>query len=346
MRALTIRPGRVGPVSVDEMPEPDPADGPVLVGTLAVGVCGTDRELVSGDDYGAAPPGEDRLVLGHEAVGRVLAAPPDAGLAEGDLVVGMVRHPDPVPCGSCAVGEWDMCTNGRYTEHGIKGLHGFARERWRERPDRLVRLDPALDAVGVLLEPASVVAKAWEHVDRIGGRAHWSPRTVLVTGAGPVGLLAALLGAQRGLEVHVLDQATDGPKPALVAALGGTYHAAGVDELELRADVVVECTGAAPLVAGVLDRAAPGGVVCLTGVAPAEHGAPLRLGRAVVLGNQVLFGSVNANRRHYELAAGALAAADRGWLERLLTRRVPLERAAEALDWRPGDIKVVLEVAA
>lgn len=344
MRALTIRPGQVGSVSVDDVPEPDPADGPVLVGTLAVGICGTDRELLSGDAYGSAPPGADRLVLGHEALGRVLE--PAGELAAGDLVVGIVRHPDPVPCPSCAVGEWDMCTNGSYTEHGIKGLHGFARERWRERPERLVRLDPGLHSVGVLLEPASVLAKAWDHVERVGRRAHWTPRTVLVTGAGPVGLLAALLAGQRGLEVHVLDRATDGPKPELVAALGGTYHSGPLERLDLLADVVIECTGAPELVGAVLDRAAPSGVVCLTGVAPDGDGAPTRLRRGLVLGNQVLFGSVNANRRHYELAAAALAAADAGWLERLITRRVPLERAAEALDGRPGDIKVVLAVAA
>jgi glucose 1-dehydrogenase len=287
-------------------------------------------------------------VLGHESLGRVLAAPPGSDVGRGDLVVGIVRRPDPVPCPSCAAGEWDMCRNGRYTEHGIKGLHGFARERWREDADRMVRLAPGLDRVGVLLEPASIVAKAWDHIERIGRRAHWEPGTVLVTGAGPIGLLAALLGAQRGLEVHVLDQTTDGPKPEAARALGATYHAGEVGDVGLEADLVIECTGVPQLIAAVLHHNAPDGIVCLTGVSAQGRQLTLDLGglnRMMVLQNDVVFGTVNANRRHYQLAADALAAADRAWLERLITRRVPLERAEDALDRRHGDIKVVLEIA-
>ena len=114
MKALTIRPGNAGSARLDDVAEPDPAEGAVLVEAVAVGICGTDRELVVGD-YGEAPPGEDRLVLGHESLGRVLEAPPGSGLDRGDLVAGIVRRPDPVPCPACAAGEWDMCRNGRYT---------------------------------------------------------------------------------------------------------------------------------------------------------------------------------------------------------------------------------------
>ena len=330
MRALTIRPGEGNPPEVVELPEPDPAEGPVLVQSLAVGICGTDRELLAGDGYGAPPPGADRLVLGHEGLGRVLAGP-----GTGDLVVGMVRHPDPAPCPPCAAGEWDRCANGDYTEHGIRGRHGFARERWRTTPDRLVRLDPALDRVGVLLEPASIVAKAWEGIERVTGPGR---HTVLVTGAGPIGLLAALLGAQLGHDVHVLDLAADGPKPALAGELG-TYHTADPPE----ADVVVECTGAPEVVAAVLAGLPRNGTLCLTGVSP--HPVPVELTRDLVLFNQVVLGTVNANRRHYERAAAALRAADRSWLERMITSRVPLDQAAGAFG-PTADIKVVLEVAA
>jgi hypothetical protein len=128
------------------------ADGSVLVETLAVGICGTDHEIISGD-YGEAPPGDDYLVLGHESLGRVVEAPEGSGFADGDLVVGIVRRPDPVPCANCAVGEWDMCRNGRYTERGIKGRHGYAGERYRIHPEFAVKLAPDLDRVGVLLEP-------------------------------------------------------------------------------------------------------------------------------------------------------------------------------------------------
>src|SRR6185312_12642333 len=122
-------------------------------------------------------------------------------LNPGDLVAGIVRRPDPVPCSSCEVGEWDMCRNGLYVECGIKKRHGFARDRWRVEPEFAVRLEPTLGPLGVLLEPTSVVSKAWEHIDRIGSRAYWAPRTVLITGAGPIGLLAAMLAVQRGLSV-------------------------------------------------------------------------------------------------------------------------------------------------
>jgi glucose 1-dehydrogenase len=150
MRAITVRPREAGSVRLDEREEPAPEAGPVLVAALAVGVCGTDREILEGH-YGEAPPGRERLVLGHESLGRVLEAPPGAGIAKGDLVVGIVRKPDPVPCRACAAGEWDLCENGRYVEHGIKGLDGFAAERYRLPLSHAVRLDPALATTGVLI---------------------------------------------------------------------------------------------------------------------------------------------------------------------------------------------------
>nr|WP_173158412.1 glucose 1-dehydrogenase [Phytohabitans suffuscus] len=336
MRAVTITPGKKDSLRlVDDAPEPPEAEGPVLVEALAVGVCGTDREIIA-MDYGEAPPGEDTLILGHESLGRVLADP-TATFQPGDLVAGIVRHPDPVPCANCAVGEWDMCRNGRYTECGIKARHGFARERWRVEPHFAVGLDPGLAGVGVLLEPTSVVAKAWEHIAAIGSRAHWEPQTVLVTGAGPVGLLAALLGTQRGLTAHVLDRATDGPKPELTARLGATYHTGQVSDLDFEPDIVVECTGAPPVVVQVIDKVGPDGVVCLTGVSSAGGQVGIgasTLSRAVVLENNAVFGSVNANRRHWNAAAEALGRADREWLAGLITRRVPVDAYAEA--YAPG----------
>jgi glucose 1-dehydrogenase len=205
MQAITVIPMQAGSARLDDVAEPLGEEGDLLVQTLAVGVCGTDLEISRGG-YGWAPPGRDRLVLGHESLGRVLGAPGSSGLRPGDLVVGIVREPDPEPCVSCAAGEWDMCRNGRYTEHGIKQLDGFLRERYRIDSDHVVKLDPALERTGVLLEPTSVVAKAWDHIERIAARAVWRPRVVLVVGAGPIGLLAALLAVQRGLEVHVLDR--------------------------------------------------------------------------------------------------------------------------------------------
>jgi threonine dehydrogenase-like Zn-dependent dehydrogenase len=168
---------------------------------------------------------------------------------------------------------------------------------------------------------------------------------VVVTGAGPIGLLAALLGVQRGLEVHVLDVVEEGVKPRLSRELGAEYHTKAIGELGLAPDIVVECTGVPSVVVDVLYESGHDGIVCLTGVSPKGRNITIDaggLGREIVLQNDAIFGSVNANRAHYEQAAQALAAADVGWLGRLITRRLPLDGFAEALEARPDDIKVVL----
>ena len=344
MRALTVQPGVANSIRLDDVPPPPASDGSVQVRALALGICGTDREIVDGL-YGAAPPGAARMILGHESLGRVEEVPHGCAVKRGDLVVGIVRRPDPVPCPACAAGEWDMCRNGRYTERGIKQRDGYGAEHFRVEPDFLVPLDPALETLGVLLEPASVVAKAWEQVLRIGGRAaHWRPGLALVTGAGPVGLLAALIGVQRGLEVHVFDRARDGVKPELARALGATYHSGEFGAL--CPYIVIECTGVGSVVLDVIGRTAPDGIVCLAGVSSGGHMLKFDIGeinRTLVLENDLVFGSVNANRRHYAAAAQALAQADKNWLARLITRRVPLDRWREAFEKRDGDIKVVVD---
>jgi len=341
MRAVTIVPGKAGSQRLDEVAEPAREQGALLVRTLAVGVCGTDRELLDGD-YGEAPPGAERLVIGHESLGRVIEAPPESGFRTGDMVVGIVRHPDPVPCVNCALGEWDMCKNGRYTERGIKQADGFAAERWSNKPEFTIKVNPALGLAAVLLEPASILAKAWEHIERIGRRARWAPHLVLVTGAGPVGLMAALMGVQRGLEVHVLDRNNVGPKPRLIRELGAQHH---LKHPGIEFDIVVECTGAPQVIAQAVAGSSPGGIVCLTGLGGKTHVASFdiaTLNQSLVLENRVVFGSVNANRRHYEDAAWALAHADRGWLERLLTRKVALGHWHEAYEKHEHDVKTVL----
>ena len=348
LRAITVEPGRGGSARLEEVPDPSPPEGAVLVRAVALGVCATDREIVSGQ-YGTAPPGEARLILGHESLGKVEAAPPESGLQPGDTVVGIVRRPDPVPCVACAAGEWDMCRNGRYSERGIKARHGYGSEWFRVEPEFSLKIDPALQHLGVLLEPASILAKAWEHIVRIGHRARgWQPRTLLVTGAGPIGLLAAMMGLQRGLDVHVFDHNQSGVKPALVRDLGGTYHDTAIADIfeHFLPDIIVECTGVPSVIRDVLGRTAATGIVCLTGVSSPHRLQDADFGwlnRTLVLDNQVVFGTVNANRRHYEMAADALAHADRKWLSRLITRRVPLDRWREALEPRPDDVKVIIE---
>jgi threonine dehydrogenase-like Zn-dependent dehydrogenase len=347
LRAITVHPLHADSIELRDVPEPPEDGGALLVEALALGVCGTDREIIAGD-YGEAPQDSERLILGHESLGRVREAPAGSDFQTGDHVVGIVRHPDPVPCPACAVGQWDMCRNGQYTEHGIKGLNGFGAERWRIDPPFAVKVDPALGLNAVLMEPASVVAKAWDHAHPLWRLAE-APRRVLVTGAGPIGLLAALLGKQRGLDVHVYDRNKSGPKPDITASLGATYHCDTVEDLAgLKADIVIECTGVPEVIVTLLPQVAPDSLICLTGVGAARR-VEFDIGlfnRNLVLNNGTVFGSVNANLRHYRMAADALARADPAWLSRLITRRVPLARYADAFDHRKGDIKTVIEFAA
>jgi threonine dehydrogenase-like Zn-dependent dehydrogenase len=345
MKAVTVEPHTRDTARLEDIPEPDLAQGSVLVEAIAVGVCGTDAEIVDGH-YGWAPPGRTRLVLGHESLGRVLDPGHSGALREGDLVVGIVRRPDPVPCPNCAVGEWDMCRNGQYTERGIKQIDGFMSERWRIESEYAMKVDRSLGLLGVLLEPTTVVTKAWEQVRLVGERAYWEPRTVLVTGAGPIGLLAALLGTQRGLEVHVLDRVDSGPKPDLVRALGATYHTGSATDVGFDPDVIIECTGVGQVIADALRVVAPGGIVCLTGVGTGGRTTGLAtadVAATMVLQNNVVIGSVNANKRHWYKAGQVLALADPAWLTRLITRREPPEAFRRALQRQPDDIKVAIQ---
>jgi len=238
-----------------------------------------------------------------------------------------------------------MCKNGKYTEHGIKGRAGFARERFRLPQERLVKIDQSLGLLGTLLEPSSIVAKAWEEIDRFMARSKVDPEHVLILGAGTVGLLSALFARQRKYRVTVLDRAADGPKPELVRALGAQYTTSSLGELDFNPDIIVECTGAVPLIREMMDILAPNGTACLLGVSAPKAEVPFDLGalnRQMVLQNQLLFGSVNANRRHYEQGAVALAHADQTWLSGVLNRRVEISSYKEAYARSDTDVKVCL----
>jgi threonine dehydrogenase-like Zn-dependent dehydrogenase len=241
-----------------------------------------------------------------------------------------------------------MCRNGRYTERGIKEIDGFMSERWRIEPEYAMKVDPSLGLLGVLLEPTTVVTKAWEQVAAVGQRAFWEPRTVLVTGAGPIGLLAALVSVQHGLEVHVLDRMESGTKPDLVRALGATYHFGAIRDVGFEPDVIVECTGVGQVIADAIQFVSAGGIVCLTGVGSGGRTVGLAtadVAAAMVLRNNVVVGSVNANKRHWYKAGEALARADRSWLARLISRRERPQDFARALDRKADDIKVVVQFA-
>jgi hypothetical protein len=169
MRAAVITPSESGSDRLVELPAPTPAAGELLVEVLSVGVDGTDDELVSGA-YGEAPAGQDRVVIGHESLGRVRE--PAGELRAGQLVAAIVRRPDPVPCLNCAHGEWDYCRNGRYTQRGIKGRDGFLAEHYTECPDYVVAVPEELAAVGMVVEPTTIGEKALDgDLDRWRGEA-------------------------------------------------------------------------------------------------------------------------------------------------------------------------------
>jgi threonine dehydrogenase-like Zn-dependent dehydrogenase len=349
-RAITVQPGHARSARLDRIASPAESEGALVVAIEAIGICGTDREILAGK-YGTAPHGRERLIIGHESLGHVIEAPSGSGFANGDRVAGIVRRPDPVPCPHCAIGEWDLCSNGRYTERGIKERDGYAADIVRLEPDFAVRVDAALGIAGVLTEPASVVAKAWAEIDRFASRSAANvKRSVLVTGAGPIGLLAALMGVQRNLDVAVYDHAESGPKPELVRDLGAGYRSPSSHPLrdDDAFDLILECTGASALIMDMVNRLRPDGILCLTGVSSGGHKIGIDLGslnREMVLDNTLVFGSVNARRAHYDAGAQALARADRPWLDRLISRRVPLDDWPRAFEREPGDVKVILELA-
>jgi glucose 1-dehydrogenase len=348
IRALTIIPFENGSVEITELPEPKRREGELLIEGISVGICGTDRDLASGV-YGWEMSDGGRLVLGHESLGRVIEADDHSGFKAGDLVVGVVRRADPLPCLACAHGEPDMCSNGNYIEHGIKGLHGFGATRWKVPIAEAVRVAPSLEDVGILLEPTSVVAKAWENVDLVGRRAWHQPQRVLVTGAGPIGLLAALLGVNRGLETHVLDRVKAGRKPELVRDLGAYYHTGDAPDViaRLSPDIIIEASGSPDVALAAMNSMTVGGILCLVGFSPFKEEIQVDISsicRLTVVNNRAVFGVVNANMRHYKAAAETLAKSDLDWLERIITLRLPMSKALDALETHEDEVKVIIQL--
>ena len=358
MRAVAVIPGTKDSLHLrDDVPAPDTASGETLIQVLETGVCGTDVEIHQGQ-YGQAPPGSEYLVLGHENLGVVESAGTDSGLVAGDLVVSTVRRPCPEMCGPCSSGQNDMCLTGHFRERGIGGLHGFMSDRYAESARYLVRVSPQLRPFAVLTEPMTIVEKGIEQAFRAQERLPWDPQQAVVLGAGPVGILAAAAFRLRGLSVTVAALEPEGSfKDSLLAEAGIDYvstRSTPLDQLPAklgRIDIVLEATGAAAVVFPALQLLGPNGVGILTSVTGGERKLEVdvaRWNREMVLGNRLVFGSVNAGRRHFEAALRDFEAAEArlpGWLGRLVTRRLPVSEALSALVRTPEDIKTVLEFA-
>ncbi len=363
MRAAVVQPPHPG-VDLRDVPEPALPPGGVRVGVLECGVCGTDHDIVEGK-YGRAPAGSPYLILGHENLGEVReVAQGLVGFAPGDLVVATVRR----GCGRCRfcrANRSDFCETGAFTERGIGGAHGYMAEEYVEVPEYLVKVPRALRPVAVLLEPLSVVEKAVFQGQRVLDRKEPTPGepktevpTALVTGTGAIGMLAAFVLSIRGYRVTAIDRHGEETLAASLLARVGARHvnvASGLSSLgEARYDLVLEASGSATLDFSLLDRLGPNGVLVLTGI-PDASGAPSpvaggQLFRDVVLGNQALVGSVNANRTYFESGLRDLTMFEERWpgaVGQMIQVRRPLEELGPALTERTGGtIKTVLTVRA
>lgn len=320
-----------------------------------MGICGTDRDIVDGF-YGEAPEGSEYLVLGHESLCRVEALGQGVrGFSKGDLVVPTVRRNCPENCANCRAGRSDMCLTGDYKEHGIKGLHGFARELATSDSRFVVKLPPSLSEVGVLLEPMTVAEKGIAETYRLQkAREDWKPKKALMLGAGPVGLLGVALLRLMGLEVDaVATRSQESLKARLVEETGANYINAKerpLAELKGGYDVVFEATGSTGVALEAPRLTAVNGIVSYLGLYRRGE-STYDAGGAftnLVLGNRVLFGSVNANKSYFLTGVRDLSRVRRRWgglLERLITRRARPEEALDEVYAPQGEegIKTVIE---
>ena len=360
MKALSIRPGTADSMALVDVPDPPMGRQDVLVKVVRVGICGTDQELKQGL-YGQAPPDSDQLIIGHEALGRVAKVGPEVeNFAVGDYVVASVRRPcQHAHCGPCVSGENDMCLTGDYLERGINRQHGFISEFYSEHQRWLTKIPAAIEPVGVFLEPLSVVEKAIRQSFKIQERLPWKVGNAVVLGAGTIGLLGAMLLRMRGINTYVLDRSESGGfKSRLIADLGGHHINSRETPLSEVApdlgpiDFVLEATGYAPLGFQAFQHLAPDGLVCLLGVAGGSQEISvdaMEFNNRMVLGNRLVFGSVNASLGDFRSGAEHLQEINQQWpgtLERMLTRRASLGEFPAAFDRQPDDIKVLIEMDA
>jgi threonine dehydrogenase-like Zn-dependent dehydrogenase len=347
-----------------DVPKPSLGDVPdgrgVLVKVLRVGVDGTDKEI-NAAEYGASPPGDDYLIVGHEGFGRVEAVGPNVTeLSPGDYVVATVRRPGHSIYDQ--IGAYDMTTDDNYYERGINLRHGYLAEYYVDEPEYIVKVPRGLKHVGVLLEPLTVVEKGIGQAYEIQRRLRiWRPRRAAVMGAGAIGLLATLALRLRGLEVTVFGRSTKPYKNAdLIEALGARYvSTAETPILEAAADapydIILEATGASSVVFESMQALGKNGVLVLTSITGGDRKIEIpadKINLEFVLGNKVMVGSVNANRDYFEAGVRDMAQAEAeypGWLSRLLTDPIQgLENYSTMLDklTNPnGAIKIYCEIA-
>jgi glucose 1-dehydrogenase len=365
IKAIAVHPGKPGSIHLEDVPKPSldqvPDGRGVLVRVLRVGVDGTDKEI-NAAEYGAAPEGDDFLIIGHENFGVVEAVGPNVPdtIKPGGYVVASVRRPGSSIYGK--IGLQDFTTDDVYYERGINLLHGYLTEYYVEDSHFVFPLPETLNEVGVLLEPTTVAEKGLNHAYEIQRRLKvWEPRKALILGSGTIGLLMALGARLRGLELTVASL----PKPPdrnsdLVEELGGAYAStqekslAEISEQRGPFDLIMDATGFSPIIWEAAEVLGKNGVLVLSSITGGDRRAEIRsdrINQSFVLGNKVMVGTVNASPNDFRTGVDDLIKAQAlfpGWLDQLLTTPIHgLENYSEmirALTEDQDAIKVFVEV--
>lgn len=338
MKAMGITPRQAHTAHLVELPMPSLDEIPngrgVLVKILQVGVDGTDKELHLGE-YGGAPPGYDFLVTGHESFGRVVQVGANVNeFKPGDYVVATVRRPGFSIYDK--IGTYDMTSDDTYYERGINLRHGYTTEYYVDDPEYIVKVPVGLKHVAVFLEPMSIVEKGIYQAYEIQRRLKvWQPKRAAVMGAGPIGLLAALVLRLKGIETYAFARTPKpNPKADLMEEIG--VHYISTKELSLMDaaqkfgmfDLIFEATGVSSIVFEAMHVLAKNGALVLSSITGGNKTTEIqsdKLNLDFVLGNKVMFGTVNAHRGYFEMGIEDFAQAELaypGWLPKLLTHPV------------------------
>src|SRR5881392_2351219 len=365
MKAIAVHPGEAGSIHLEDVPKPSVGDVPegrgVLVRVLRVGVDGTDKEI-NAAEYGAAPPGHDFLIIGHENFGVVEEVGPNVPdtIRPGTYVVASVRRPGSSLYGQ--IGLQDFTTDDVYYERGINLLHGYLTEEYVEDARFVFPLPDTLADVGVLLEPTTVAQKGINEAYEIQRRLKiWEPRKACVLGSGTIGLLMALAARLRGLELTVLSLPRKPYRNAeLVEQLGGVYISseetplAEASERRGPFDLIMDATGFSPIVWEAAEVLGQNGVLVLSSITGGDRKAEIRsdrINQSFVLGNKVMVGTVNASPADFRSGVDDLIKGEAlypGWLKQLLTTPIRglenYEQMIKALTEDKDAIKVFVEV--
>jgi threonine dehydrogenase-like Zn-dependent dehydrogenase len=369
MRAVGVVPGK-REVRLLEHPEPEiigPAQ--VKVRTLDVGICGTDREICT-FVYGAPPAGFDYLVLGHESLGEVIGT--GAGvkrLKPGDLVVPSVRRPCPHEyCAPCRADRQDYCSTGEFVERGIKAVHGYMAEYYVEEEKFLNLVPTELRDVAVMTEPLTIAEKGLQQVWQVQQRLPWANREpgkppgrglkAVVLGAGPIGILGTMALLVRGFETFVYSRSTaPNPKSELVESIGAKYLSSQAITAQRLAeqvgniDLVYEAVGGSRVSFDVMEVLGVNGIFIFTGIPAPGRKIEIpgdQLMRNIVLKNQAIIGTVNADRESFEAAIRDLADFTRRWpkqLNAIITGRFAPDHFLDLLVGKNTGIKNVIRFA-